>query len=179
MNYYLIQVVLGAGGDDTDQWTNILFVVVMAVFWLVGSLLKARSNQKKQDEAESGRGASPKPYQKIQRPSSRTVQGRRLGAIRPEPIVLEPANKKRGALHRAGRATAYPENQMEGVVEPIEELKVGPMGLTSEKEERLSDAFEEISEKPLFDFDDVDELKRAILHYEILGKPLSLRSPFS
>jgi hypothetical protein len=31
--------------------------------------------------------------------------------------------------------------------------------------------------EPLLDYDDTDELKRAILHYEILGRPLSLRGP--
>ena len=177
----MIQMVLGAGGEDVDQWTNILVVVVMGVFWLVGSLLKARSNQKKQEQAESGRGANPKPYQKMQRPIGRAVQRQRGGSIRPEPIALEAAVKRREVPHRAGRAAAGPEIQMEGVVEPIEELeelKIGPMGLTPKKGKQPSGAVEEMPGKPLFDFDDADGLKRAILHYEILGKPLSLRRPF-
>jgi len=31
----------------------------------------------------------------------------------------------------------------------------------------------------LLDYADPDEIRRAILHYEILGKPLSLRPPFA
>jgi hypothetical protein len=31
--------------------------------------------------------------------------------------------------------------------------------------------------EPLLDFNDPNALRRAILHYEILGKPLSLRRP--
>ena len=190
---YLIQMVLGAGGDDVDEWTNILFVVVIAVFWLVGSLLKAKANkakQEKEEQPEGGRVAAKRPYEKMQRLVARALQAQPQPQIqpaqekigRPKPIAQKPAVKRREVQPQAVRAPAVSEIQMEAIGEPIEELeklKAVPMGLASEETEQPSAAVEEMLEKPLFDFDNVDELRRAILHYEILGKPLSLRKPFN
>ena len=45
--------------------------------------------------------------------------------------------------------------------------------VASEQEEKISEVI--FYDEPLLDFSDSDKLRKAILHFEILGKPLSLR----
>ena len=53
----------------------------------------------------------------------------------------------------------------------LQRLEAKPLGVPAKPVK-----VDEVSE-PVLDYDDTDELRRAILHYEILGKPLSVRDP--
>ncbi|UCC22736.1 MAG: hypothetical protein JSW23_01310, partial [Planctomycetota bacterium] len=55
----------------------------------------------------------------------------------------------------------------------VAQLDVGRLGLAAEKKEKEP----VILEEPLLALDDPDVLRRAILYYEILGKPVSMRPP--
>jgi len=63
------------------------------------------------------------------------------------------------------------EEPPEYITEPVQGLKDKYAHISAEK------PVTELALQPLLDLDyaDPDELRRAILHYEILGKPLSLR----
>ena len=60
---------------------------------------------------------------------------------------------------------------LESVGKPFKKLESKVLGLSGGTAQAVPAA----EPKPVLDFGDPDELRRAILHYEILGKPISLR----
>jgi hypothetical protein len=215
MENLLAQLILAARDKDFESWTNILFIVVIGIFWVVGGILKAKANKSKQQEQEqpgrrppeSTRGA-PKafkqtPYQQAQRRVGPTPKSQ------PRPQQVQPSRRKIVRPQSAGRKLpAKAEEAIElptlealetpKVSLPISQLQVDLEELpeftveTVEKDIRLS-SVEALGAKRigiagetpqarylpeiLSDYDDPEKLRRAILHYEILGKPLSLRDP--
>ena len=51
-------------------------------------------------------------------------------------------------------------------------------GDTAVEKKESHESTESPTAPPLIGYDDPDALKKAILHYEILGKPIALRDPF-
>ncbi|MHC4205225.1 MAG: hypothetical protein ACYSTT_11300, partial [Planctomycetota bacterium] len=45
MNDLLLQLILARRNNDAEGWVNILFVIVLAVFWLIGGIVKAKANK--------------------------------------------------------------------------------------------------------------------------------------
>ena len=70
MNVLLAQIILLARGEDVDKWTNVLFVVVLAVFWVVGSIIKAKSKKPEGEEEKEGQ-LSRKPGGKLREVAER------------------------------------------------------------------------------------------------------------
>ena len=80
MNNLLAQIVLAQRRFDGEGWMNILFVVVMAVLWMVGSIVKAMKT-KADNQRQTGRSPARKqldqnrgvqqqsPIQRTQRPA--------------------------------------------------------------------------------------------------------------
>ena len=232
MNTLLAQMILVAQGEDVGKWTNILFVIVLAVFWVVGSIVKAKG-KKPQGEAEKEGQLSRKPGGKLREVAERierelsqltreradtpperaarpqTESSRQPSQARPagpaprgrpgsqaprEPIPAgRPVAAARKPIARPRRmptpafglpATPRVSLEMPKVPTGIEELAE----YITEPVEGLKDKYAQIfAEKPAvepalqplldLDYAGPEELTRAILHYEILGKPLSLRDP--
>jgi len=171
---FLTQLVLAAGEEDIDKWANILFVVVVGIFWVVGGILKAKANKAASSKGQSPKGQAPKGQEQQElrerrlkalweaigfeepvseeggRPSS-PVQRQKM--VRPQPAGREPAPKKEEAISIPILAP------LEGAG-PVEDIP---------QTEYLGEVLQ--------DYDDPEALRRAILHYEILGKPMSLRRP--
>jgi hypothetical protein len=211
MNEIPSQVIVLARQD----WGDILFLVLLAVFWAVGSILKAKKNaQEKRAGGQSlgqkpgmkppeGKKEAPKgPFQQIrdavvaelekQRELQTKQEQRKV--VRPKPAAQRIAT--RPAMQRVAtkpvRAMGIP------TLESMEETKLpSAIAEVEPKLEKLPEytsktvkavgakragAAAQVPEgrqlsEILMDYSDPDELKRAILHYEILGKPLSLRDP--
>lgn len=198
MESYLAQLVLAARSDDVEKWSNILLVVVLAVFWAVAGLIKAKKAQQQGEEEQLGRTPGHKPA-----PA--------LGALR-EKLLQQSARLAGpvpGARHRPQARqrllTALGTQPAAGKRHPVQAAPVAPpaepelspvtSGLGPEPQavpepvnkpiQELQDYRPSAAEKPgpefspvfLPAYDDPEQLRRAILHYEILGKPLSLRSP--
>jgi len=204
MKYFLEQIVVAQNGDGPN-WINIVPIVLIAIFYAIGSILKARANkaeeQKGQEQlrgkpgfkpAES-RGVARRTYKKTaypqaQRKPERAVQRRARPQIqpsgrkpaRPQPIAEKFAAKKEPAeqlgtlesleVSKLPRPTPELEELPEFTGKAVKGLEDRP--LISKKIPRTEAALEY-----LLDVDDPESLRRAILHYEILGKPLSLRRP--
>jgi hypothetical protein len=63
-------------------------------------------------------------------------------------------------------------------IQSLPEITTKVVGLSDKKKVAPVDVIESLHlSEVLADYEDPDELKRAILHYEILGKPLALRDP--
>jgi len=217
MENLLAQLILAARNSDSEDtgWMQMLVFIVLAVFYAVGSILKARANkQQKLEQEEPGRkppestaGApmafKQTPYQQAQRPVGRTpksqprpqqVQPSRRKIVRPQAAGRKPSIKTEQAIELPTLEAletpkvSLPGPQLQADLEELPEFTVE----TVKKDIRLS-SVEAMGDKRigiagetpqtkylaeiLLDYDDPEKLRRAILHYEILGKPLSLRSP--
>jgi len=203
-----------ARGDDIDGWMNILVLVIVAVVYALGAIIKAKG-KKSQEGTKS----------QLQRKPARkpATSGRSLleqfireiqGSARPEQ-----ARESRPATPPAGRKTAHPQpavrkftaepkqvsqfqpikppakpklsipaSQVQPDFEELPELVTEIQALpefTSKTVEGLVGKRKDMPEVPdskylsevLADFTDPEDLRMAILHYEILGRPLSLRDP--
>jgi len=188
-------LVLGQN-DDVGEWINILVFIVLGLFWLIGGLVKNLTPKK--DRRQGGKAVS-----KTARPSpparnrnlghDRETWGQRL-ARKAEKIQAaaaerareierqvqgQPARSKTGP-RRVLKPTDRPPTQEEGTAaqpgpeEPAElvpdlamPLKVANMARTEDQQPAVT-----------IDLTDPKLLREAILHYEILGKPLALREPF-
>ena len=203
MDHFLAQVIVAAGDNGVDRWTNILFVVVVGVFWVVGGILKARANKAAQKERKQGpleptgeepEGAMAREKQAVKergrpfvlaeaKPRQPEAQPKRRKMVRPRPVERKLAAEIEKAI---GLPTLEPMEvskvapRMPKVAPELEELPE----FTGEAVEKLGERHvaEEIPQAKylpeiLIDYDDPEKLRRAILHYEILGKPLSMREP--
>ena len=207
MNELLLQIILARRNDDAESWMNILFVIVLVIFWLVGGIIKAKANK---SEAGSKGDLPRKPPRKLP-VHSREAREQMLRRLeRPADSAQGQGQKRRPAtqkprikfadLQAAVRKftveaeKAFNADSKEPVpkskprlTEPqieAEKPKVTKPVITTVKglQENGSSEPSQMPESEylpelLTDYADPDELRRAILHYEILGKPLSLRDP--
>ena len=207
MNDLLLQIILARRNDEVGGWMQILVFIVLAVFWLIGGIIKAKANK-------SGAGSNGNlPRKPLRKPpvhsreareqmlkhlerSAGSAQGQRQ---QPRPAEQKP-RMKFSDLQAAVRKFAVEAEQAFQVnpKEPTPELKpalaepnvetermeLPEIPITSVKglqDKRASEPPQmpesEYLSELLMDYADPEELRRAILHYEILGKPLSLRNP--
>jgi len=98
---------------------------------------------------------------------------RRLQTIKPlaEPELGIPTPQLRPELQELPELETKIEESPESTSKAVKKLATRRAGVPAEVPE--AEHLPEI----LSDYDDPEELRRAILHYEILGRPLSLRDP--
>ena len=183
MGYYLAQIVLAARGDNAEGWMNTLVIVLLAAFWAIGGILKARARKAEKAEAEDEEpGVVKGPLRPTaRRATAKPVYGNRGVAIwRPQPqriragakTLAEEVEPRQAKPSVAGRKAREPKTavaKMAGVVRPPKVVPAAGAVRAVEKP-MLEQLLLSAAEEP-------DELRKAILHYEILGKPLSLREP--
>lgn len=185
MNEFFTQLIL-ARNEDVENWMNILFVVIIAVFWALGGLLKARARNAKKESEEP---QSDKPARRQPKTSTdlRKEFFKQLGFSRP---AGQGSRQYRRQIEQLRRRITRPRptslsmgTEKKSISIPSEEERPK---LTSKPAIELKDKDAAIQREipgaafaveSLLDYTDPDELRRAILHYEILGKPLSLRNP--
>jgi len=211
MYYSLAQNIVVARGSD-DGWINILVLVVLAVVYGLGALIKAKGNKiDDQDQEQLSRQPRRKPssggggileqiFKEIQqaaegkptqvtRPSSQTA---RRQTVRPKAALRKYAADTKqvrqipsiSAATKANLPKSSPRDQrnvgnlaeLDNGIQVFPEITKKVVGLSDKRKHMPAQ-----SDKPgyltdfLSDHKDPDELKRAILYYEILGKPLALR----
>ena len=183
MNYWLAQFLSVLGGqalaarnsDEKDTgWMQILVFVILSIFYAVGSIVKARANK-----------TAPKtPRKPVRKPPDLQMLKQFFGlpeepesSSQPSPEESEPQVAKL-QVRPSGRKVARPA--MPQVQPKLEKVTAGVAASLITAERAVAGA--EIPQTKylseiLFDYDDPEKLRRAILHYEILGKPISLRAP--
>lgn len=223
------QCSLLAQGDDAGEWMNILFIVVVAVFWAIGGIVKAagagRPARRQPEKRSSAKGTSrretwlqqlarkaeeiqravenqgkPQPQRPQERPPqakpSKPPAGQvtvRTGPGGQSVLVYERQAKsaaaqwqeqqtrKRRERSPASRIRARTVQETRQRPTPSSpEISAAP-AVSRRQQPLVSEPHEAMPavkvRMPLVDYSDVDALKRAILHYEILGKPLAFRDP--
>lgn len=219
MTDLLIYLILAQRNNDTEGWVNILFIVVMVVFWIVGGIVKSKA-RKTGSKPEQNKPV--KPVRKS-RDEDNSFWEQFLGPIR-EAVNTEIQKQKqikKAAEHpqrrihtdqvpagakvksQADKPKYYSDKkQIESEI-MAPEISV-PFNLKSayssdvEKSQQSESEIEdmqtvmqqkpqeilkETKESPGYDislFGDVgpDELRKAIIYQEILGKPLAERNLF-
>ena len=169
---------LAARKSKFEDWVNILFVLGLAVFWVLGGIIKARTagkgNREEQEQPpgrparrppERARGLQRQSFGPVQREYRPVAQQRRRKISRPRPAVPKYAAKTKEDIRL--RPLEVPQ---------APKLPLSTPSVQPEQKEVRQPISKPVVER-LLDPDDPDKLKRAILHYEILGKPISLRSP--
>ncbi len=187
MNYWLAQLILAARNRDEDSnWMQILFFVIVSIFWAVGSVVKAKAGKtvpKKGKDPRKPAGKKPEitiDLQKLKqlwsgeksapgsesRPQTVKPQVRPVSrkVVRPRPAV------KRKMPTETKEAVKFPTFESQPEMEEVPGLTTeATMAAEVSQAKYLSDI--------LSDYEDPEKLRRAILHYEILGKPVSMREP--
>ena len=171
MNYYLAQLILAARNRDSDGWTNILSIVVLAIFWAVVGIVKAKAN--KASRVDENDTPPDRQRSLIGRPDRAATPAQRAKTAAVRPIVHKPPAHPRMQPKQFAPAAAAEKNRRPEI-RRLKGLKDEPL-VTATGQAIEPERF--IDSESLFKLDDPDELKRAILHHEILGKPLSLRYP--
>ncbi len=199
MNNIMTQIILAGRNDEVESWMNILFVVILAVFWALSGIIKARAKNIKGEEEPS----LDKPSRSYQQPLNVSrkeklthqpkqnvsvtsglsrqyrlqVEQLRRRVNRPWPIVIKMAENK-------NVSTIFSEESPQSIgLNDVELERQQPILEQSEsKKDKLTT--ESGKGQPLIqsvgsllDYTSSEDLKKAVLNYEILGKPLSLRKP--
>jgi len=183
MNYRLTQIILAARGDDAEGWMNTLVIVLLVVFWAIGGILKARARKAEKAEAED---EEPGVVKGPLRPTARRAtakpvykdKARGVAVWRPQPqriragakTLAEEVEPRQAKPSVAGRKARGPEAAVAKVTGERPKKAVPAAGAVRAVEKPMLEQLLLSAEEP-------DELRKAILHYEILGKPLSLREP--
>ena len=203
MSVFLMQTILAARNRNIEDsgWMQILFLIAMAVFWILGAM-KAKSRKKEESEEQesmpmhraharppaSGRGGqqkklSPQQHRAYvawqQQQSQKQPKQQKRTITRPQPSVqkttaLKPrVAKKLGIMRGLDVGDLVPEEALE-----LEAPKHS-VGGSSPGEGRHAAQADELALLAGLrsDYADPEQLRRAIVHCEILGKPLSLRPP--
>jgi hypothetical protein len=212
MNYSFLQILLAAKSDDLEKYMNILFLVVLAAFWLIGGIVKAKSQQAKRQKNRQSTRDSTDPPSAAGRNAGELILEKILGSFIPDSgakqsSVSQQTFKKpprpqeaQPGLTPKSRADKFALRQkmsqlrkqklllQNQSVEPkfnelthIErEIQKLPE-FTTEAVKNIEPSYQKVTmggpiSRYLPDFSDSDSLRRAILYYEILGKPVSLRN---
>jgi len=162
MYYYFTNSILAARDDD-GGWVQLLVFLVIIIFSAISSLVKSRANKQKQS-----RPTLPRPRTQPPRPHRRpqpAAQRLHLGA---HGHIPPPAPKP----------TPHPVPPHIGrpvVTEPAPEIQpqvelITPKEAPKQREPQKATPI-------LAELEEADKLRRAIIYYEILGRPVSLRQP--
>ena len=203
MNEILERIILVARQSRDKGWGNILFIVFLAIFWVGSAIFKLKA-KKNEDEKTGEKQLSGKPggkpaagttkvgpFQQIRRAIEAEVQKQRQlqtqqaqrKVVRPQPAIRNVAPKTVSATRISASKPAVearlarPTSQVGSDIQELPEFTYKTVKKLKDK--RISTPSEIPQAKHLAeilsDYSDPDELKRAILHYEILGRPIALR----
>lgn len=194
MNTFLAQLILARRSEDAEKWMNILVIVVLAVFWALSGILKARAKKTQQGDAgQSGRRLARRPPPQSRAAREHLAKAARRPAGPAEPPPVRPARSRLAELREAARKFAAEAEE----AFRAQTQKRTPKPEAARQPPRVPEHLAQPPEAPpaprpalleepvpakylpelLSDYADPDQLRRAILHYEILGRPLALRDP--
>lgn len=176
-------VLIGQG--QGDEWVNILVVIVMAVFWAVGGVIKARAEkQKTREKIKSPAGRRPKAARTVKPQTGRS--GPMRSEVRPKIKPVGTAKQVRPSVKPTFDRVFLPERQgkkvSESVVEPlvptdvdISEVKAVEAEIASETELIKKDKPAAVTPQVGLNLDDSEQLRKAIIYHEVFGKCVGLR----
>ena len=168
MDIFLTQIILGAKDFDGENLINILFVVVVAVFYIIGGFIKAKA--KKNESEELPDESIPEPDYPEKHPFSKGGQAKYRQPAQPKLIGIE---RKLADIAKLQEFLLGPVEAIHQIEEPAEQMQE-PVKLPKQKDVDVPEkAAPHI--KSLLKLESSDDLKKAVLYHEILGKPVGFR----
>ena len=165
MSDFLAQVILATRDSDGEGtgWMQLLTFVIIGIIYALSGIIKAKSKKIKLEDDE--------PSDRIRTLQGQQLQKRKIDHIA-QPDVQRFVDKARQQLQFRTQAAKPPEKPAtSSSAMPPSRPKINkPAGPTPQLADEYSDDIN------LVNLDEPDDLKKAILHYEILSKPLSLRN---
>ena len=199
----LVQIILASRKGNNENWMKILFPVALAIFWAISAIAKKKAKKAEDEktgenllrskaEVKPAAGTTKEgPFQKIRRAIEAEVEKQRQlqtqqaqrKVVRPQPAARQVVPKADSAARISASKPAVEARltrQTPQVGPEIQELPEFTVKTFKKLEDNHISTPSEIPPAKhlaeiLSDYSDPDELKRAILHYEILGRPLALR----
>jgi len=181
MYYYLIHIVAAKNNGSKDWIQIVVFLAMIAVYSLSG-ILKAKMKKK---EPQTGEEKPHRPLPAGPMPQPQYRQTAERGKIS---WLQSAAQKIAVKAEKSGYSPAIkPEEPIP--TQKIQSDAINSPVLTSEPSVKMQDkrVIPSVSSETsrlishpsydLLNLSDPESLRRAILHYEILGKPMSLRGP--
>jgi hypothetical protein len=217
MYYLLAQINLLGQGRDIEGWMDILILVVIAVIYGLGAIIKTAKRKKEEEEQSQvqihkpqrkpppgGRGILEQIFTEIKQAAEEARKG--TENIKPSRISIQKTTPQQAGLQKypgqakpvsqipAKAPPAKPKRsksipkaqsefdelaQLDKGIQGLPGISTKIAGLPSKKKVKSPETVEYMSLSDVLSdyYKDPEEFKRAILHYEILGKPLALRSP--
>ena len=197
-------ILLADNGDSGNGgWIQLVVFVVLGLIYAMGGIAKMKANKaaeeeenkpeerskqqpryKPLDEMFAPRQARPKrtptpssgpsritprPARQIQRPTQLPVHREYRHPVRAPEV-------KRRRLVRPAAKPKLPEVKKgtQSSITPSELGKIEKLEIELSKKQQSEEVIG-FSDRPFFDYEDSDYLRNAILHFEILGKPIALR----
>ena len=179
MQFFVHNCILAAGDE---KWTENLVFLVIIGFWILGAVVKVLS--KKAKHAVDKTQEVPAGPQKAQAPGRAREQfaGKPLSQKLSE-IVQSYAEKQIQAQPKPKAQEISMPVKHAPKSQKVQTVSAGPSPLENNIKQVYTQSPKKIQKEqtgrvPAL-FDSLNELKKAVLYYEILGKPLSLRErPF-
>ncbi len=167
----LAQIILAARNGDDSPWQQILVLVLLAVFWAVGGILKARAAKSEQQKEQQ------QPPKRPPHPQGRPHPPR----LQPRAIKTMPAAESYGTETKVQQAIARVSAEFAELKTP-EPILSKPAGLPPERPhlglpKKMRKPVSPLIAPLSLEFESTNTLRKAILYYEILGKPMALREP--
>lgn len=186
----------GLLAQGLDEWGDILVIVVMAVLWLVGALAKVLTGKKGAAQQRPTQGPATQPAaqrETWQQRLARKAREIQRAAEGERESVQRPARTQTPRPRPTGKITVRTDQKGDSVMVYQQALR------QHEARDAVIAASPQAGRKPpttrepidassvpttpalgfqpsiVLDYGDPDALKKAILHCEILGKPLALR----
>jgi hypothetical protein len=211
MNFILSQIFI-AQNDELEKYMNIFFLVIVAAFWVISGLVKAKSEhakkqKKRQPPRDTTANSSPSNKDKgelilekilgsfipnsteqqrsVKQQTTKTPP--RFQETRPRPASkslpdkyttrqkISNKRKQKLSMQKKSLKPKFDEiTQIEPDIEKIPEFTVDEVkNINTSYSQKAIPGIPASQYLP--DFSDSDSLKKAILYYEVLGRPLSLR----
>jgi hypothetical protein len=176
MLMYLAQMMLAKRNDEDGGWVQLLIFIIVAIFYSMGGLLKAKGKKNQEAQQKPAKpGLQPQRQQKVSR----------LMQLRDEAIA---AQRRIREAKQAQKARIPEETDIllsQKTSQELEEKlfgadsasKVPPksIDLDTLQYKPNDDTEDQLLHEQLVDFSEPDNLRKAIIYSEILGKPIALR----
>jgi len=172
-----VQLVLLARSSDIENWMQILVFVVLAVLYALGSIVKnkaARSTgtpgrPRKRPVRPPQQGTTAPMAERISRAAEQRAEQRVAGVVPPAAKAKAAVPGPKPAVPPAASVRPVPVEK-HGAADHLEEVLE-----QQQTQQQLMPAsyLAELAERQ----ENLDELRKAVLYREILGRPVGLRPP--
>jgi len=161
----MTQFYVMAQNGEENGWLQILLYIIIAAFWIIGGILKKVKDNKVTFEQETEHPQKGPPVRK---------------AVKKQPHItpksIEPAKAQRPKQTFAVEIPTV-KSDLSQVIDKSHRLKAQPI-------KKVEIELDDIGKKPEAEFalidnlnlENTDQLQKAILYSEILGKPVALRN---